>query len=257
MLLGGMAGRVFAQTAPQRVTAPLTVASPNGALVVTLGTDGQLTWSVSLRGSQILRPSRIAMTLNGGRILGEKPVVSGTATQSADRILKPVVRIKRAEIRDHYNERVVEREDFIARTRGTREYPWRVLAISPGVDMEAIAAHAKQKNVGLIMWVIWKTLDLQMGPALDQFEKWGVKGITVDFMQREDQWMVNYYARDLDVDLSFLGSGAFQAEMFRDGANANRAGMDYAKEKQPVTAQDHIRIQLAPGGGWVARITVR
>ena len=45
------------------------------------------------------------------------------------------------------------------------------------------------------MWVIWKTLDLQMAQALDQFEKWGVKGIKVDFMQREDQWMVNYYER--------------------------------------------------------------
>ena len=70
-----------------------------------------------------------------------------------------------------------------------------LLSITPGVDMEAIAAHAKQKNVGLIMWVVWKTFDLQMGPALDQFEKWGVKGIKVDFMQREDQWMVNYYER--------------------------------------------------------------
>ncbi len=65
----------------------------------------------------------------------------------------------------------------------------------PGIDMEAIAAHARQKKVGLVMWVIWKTLDLQLAQALDQFEKWGVKGIKVDFMQREDQWMVNYYER--------------------------------------------------------------
>jgi alpha-glucosidase len=65
----------------------------------------------------------------------------------------------------------------------------------PGIDMEAIAAHARAKNVGLVMWVIWKTLDLQMAPALDQFAKWGVKGIKVDFMQREDQWMVNFYER--------------------------------------------------------------
>ena len=70
-----------------------------------------------------------------------------------------------------------------------------LLTIAPGMDMEAIAAYAKQKNVGLMMWVIWKTLDQQMGPALDQFEKWGVKGIKVDFMQREDQWMVNFYER--------------------------------------------------------------
>jgi alpha-glucosidase len=81
MLLGGIAGTVFAQAAPRQVTRPLTVASPNGALVVTLGIDGQLTWSVALRGGQILRPSRIAMTLDGGRILGEKPVVSRTAAR--------------------------------------------------------------------------------------------------------------------------------------------------------------------------------
>ena len=30
--------------------------------------------------------------------------------------------------------------------------------------------------------------------ALAQFEEWGVKGIKVDFMQRDDQWMVNYYS---------------------------------------------------------------
>jgi len=302
-----------------------------------------------------------------------------------------------------------------------------LLSITPGLDMDAIAAHARQKNVGLIMWVIWKTLDLQMGPALDQFEKWGVKGIKVDFMQREDQWMVNYYervareaakrkllvdfhgaykptglhrtwphvitsegvlgleqskwgdmaspdnavtfpfmrmlagpvdytpgammnaakkdfqpifsrpmsqgtrcqqlamyvvfesplqmladspsnyrrepeslaflaavptvwdqtrvlgaavgehilvarqrgrewyvgaltnwdARDLAVDLSFLGSGQFRAEIFRDGANAHRVGVDYAREEKAVTAADRLPVHLAPGGGWVARIVPR
>jgi alpha-glucosidase len=43
--------------------------------------------------------------------------------------------------------------------------------------------------------VIWKTLDDQLDTAMAQFEKWGVKGIKVDFMQRDDQWMVNYYHR--------------------------------------------------------------
>ncbi len=302
-----------------------------------------------------------------------------------------------------------------------------LLKITPGVDMEAIAAHAKQKNVGLIMWVIWKTLDEQMGPALDQFEKWGVKGIKVDFMQREDQWMVNYYervareaakrkmlvdfhgaykptglyrtwpnvvtsegvlglehskwgdmaspdnavtfpfmrmlagpvdytpgamlnaakkdfkpifdrpmsqgtrcqqlamyvvyesplqmladspsnyrrepeslaflaavpsvwdetrvlgaavgehilvarrsgrewfvgaltnweARDIVADLSFLGAGEFKAVIFRDGVNAHRAGVDYAREEKTVTAADRLPIHLAPGGGWAARFVPR
>jgi alpha-glucosidase len=630
-----------------RAAQPLTVASPGGALVVTVGTDGALTWAVTAHGRDVLLASRIAMTLSD-RVVGERPVVAATKTRSVDQVLHPVVRIKRAEIRDRFNERridfvggyslvvrayddgvayrlattlpgdievrgeeatfafggdylcyfpeetsllshqerlykrvrlseitgkrfsslpalvqveggpkvviteadlldypgmdltaapeantlkgsfpyypakvslrrdrdeeVVERAAYMARTRGAREFPWRVLvvadrdgdllesdivyrlasdtgltdtswirpgkvawdwwnalnlfgvpfragintetyeyyidfaadhgieyvildegwytlgdllSISPGIDMEAIAAHARQKNVGLIMWVIWKTFDQQMQAALDQFEKWGVKGIKVDFMQREDQWMVNFYERtareaarrhllvdfhgaykptglyrtypniisnegvvgmehskwskdaspdnavtfpfmrmlagpvdytpgamlnatkadfqpifnrpisqgtrcqqlamyvvfesplqmladspsnylkepeslgflsavptvwdetkalgaalgeyilvarrsgrewyigamtnweprDLDVDLSFLGSGTWQADVFRDGPNADRAAVDYAREKRDVSSTDRLRVHLAPGGGWVARIS--
>ncbi|HPW21822.1 MAG TPA: glycoside hydrolase family 97 protein [Vicinamibacterales bacterium] len=639
-----------AQRARKMPAGLLTVASPSGAIVATVGTTGGVTWSVSMKGRQIVKPSPIAMTLDNGRVLGGAPVAVGTTTRSADRVLKPVVRVKRAEIRDHFNERrvdfaggyallvrayddgvayrwattlpgdvtvigedatitfaddyplwfpeetsfqshqerqykrlsiselqpgqfsslpamadlgggakaviteadlldypgmdlmagpepgslkglfpaypkqveaandrdekVAEREPYIAKTRGTREYPWRVLVLAerdadllgtdivyrlasettmddtswiapgkvawdwwndlnitgvpfragvntdtykhyidfaaenglqyiildegwyrlgdllsvvPGLDMEAVAAHAKQKNVGLIMWVIWKTLDRQMQPALDQFARWGVKGIKVDFMQREDQWMVNYYervareaaarrllvdfhgsykptglyrtwpnvitsegvlgleqskwgdmaspdhavtfpfmrmlagpvdytpgamvnstkrdfrpvynrpgsqgtrcqqlamyvafesplqmladspshyrrepeslaflsavptvwdetkpldakvgeyllvarrsgrewyvgaltnwsARDLEVDLSFLGEGSFEAEIFRDGVNADRNALDYARERQGVTAQSRLQVHLAPGGGFAARIVPR
>jgi len=645
LVVGTLApGMAAAQAAP----GPLTVTSPNRALTVTVGTEGRLTWAVSFRGRPLLRPSRIAMTLGDGRVLGAAPVVSGTTTRSQDQVLRPVVPAKRAEVRDRYNERrvdfagdfslvvrayddgvayrfvtrlpgeitvrgedatlaftadhllyfpeetsflshqereykklkitdvapgrfsslpalvvpaagpkiavteadlfdypgmdltsgpevhslqglfpayprkvelirdrnerVVEREDYIARTRGTREFPWRVLVVaerdedlietdivyrlasettltdtswikpgkvawdwwnannvfgvpfragvntdtykhyidfaaehglqyvildegwyplgdllaqSPGIDMEAIAAHARQRNVGLVMWVIWKTLDLQMEAALDQFVRWGVKGIKVDFMQREDQWMVNYYERvareaakrrllvdfhgaykptglyrtwpnvvtsegvlgleqskwsdlaspenavtfpflrmlagpvdytpgamtnatradfqpifnrpmsqgtrchqlamyvvyesplqmladspsnyrkepeslaflsavpvvwdetrvlgakvgehilvarrsgrdwyvgaltnwvprDLDVDLSFLGKGSFEADVYRDGPNADRAGVDYAREHRSVSAGDRLRVHLAPGGGVVMHIT--
>ena len=629
--------------------APLTVASPNGALVVTVGVGEQLTWSVTLRGRAILLPSRVGMTLAGGHVLGAKLVVSATTTRAVDQVLRPVVRIKRVEVRDHYNERrvnfgggyalivrayddgvayrfatslpgeitvtaedatlawggdhlvyfpeetsfqshqerqykqvkisaigkrfsglpamvvlpdgvkaviteadlfdypgmdltgddahntlrglypgypkkvelrrdrdevVTEREDYIAKTRGTREFPWRALVIAehdetlletdlvyrlasetsmtdtgwiwpglvawdwwnannvygvpfragvntetykhyidfaaaqgipyiildegwyplgnllatvPAIDMNAIAAHAQAKHVGLIMWVVWKTLDLQMEPALNQFERWGVKGIKVDFMQREDQWMVNFYervaqeaakrhllvdfhgaykptglyrtyphvvtsegvlgleqskwsdlaspenavtfpfmrmlagpvdytpgammnatkadfkpvfnrpmsqgtrcqqlamyvvyesplqmladapsnyrkepeslaflsrvptvwdetrvlkakvgeyivtarrsgrdwylgaltnwtARDIELDLSWLGAGAFAADVFRDGPNANRAGVDYEHAELALTAGDTLTLRLAPGGGFAARITPR
>jgi len=70
-----------------------------------------------------------------------------------------------------------------------------LLEVAPGLDMEELAAYAKQKNVGLILWASWKTLDDQLIPALDQFEKWGVKGIKVDFMQRSDQIMINYFEK--------------------------------------------------------------
>jgi alpha-glucosidase len=70
-----------------------------------------------------------------------------------------------------------------------------LLEVTPALNMDELVAYAKQKNVGLILWASWKTLDDQLIPALDQFEKWGVKGIKVDFMQRSDQIMINYFSR--------------------------------------------------------------
>ena len=68
-----------------------------------------------------------------------------------------------------------------------------VLEVVPEINMQELAAYAKQKNVGIILWVVWKSLDDQLIPALDQYAKWGVKGIKVDFMQRDDQKLIEYY----------------------------------------------------------------
>lgn len=67
--------------------------------------------------------------------------------------------------------------------------------INPDMDMDELFKYAKQKNVGIILWVVWKTLEDQMDEALDKFALWGAKGIKVDFMQRDDQAMVQYYYR--------------------------------------------------------------
>lgn len=73
--------------------------------------------------------------------------------------------------------------------------PADLFAINPDMDMEGLFAYAKQKNVGIILWMTWTALDEKMEPALDRFAAWGAKGIKVDFMQRDDQKMVNYYER--------------------------------------------------------------
>lgn len=70
-----------------------------------------------------------------------------------------------------------------------------LLKVSEGMDMETLFAYAKEKGVGIILWVSWKTLDDQLHEALDQFAAWGAQGIKVDFMQRDDQGMVNYYLK--------------------------------------------------------------
>jgi len=640
----------MAQATAKKGQPPQTIASPSGSIVVSVAAGADLRWSVTMNGQPILMPSKIGMAFNSDKVIGKNPVIRSSKTASVDKTLRPVLKIKRAEIKDHYNERridfageysltvrayddgvayrfstkfpgnvevmsedaefqfsadhkmyfpeetsflshqerqyrhiaisevgnrfsslpaivemnpstatvrvaiteadlldypgmnltgaanpnclkglfpyypakvelrgdrterVVEREQFMAKTKGNRDFPWRVLVLAenestfldtdivyrlasetrladtswirPGkvawdwwnanniygvpfsagvntetykhyidfaaengieyiildegwyklgdlmaqtqdINMDAIAAHAREKKVGLILWVVWKTFDVQMAQALDQFEKWGVKGIKVDFMQREDQWMVNYYekvaieaakkklmvdfhgsykptglyrtypnvltsegvlgleqskwgelaspdgavtfpfmrmmagpvdytpgamlnatkadfkpinnrpmsqgtrcqqlamyvvyesplqmladspsnyrrepeclsflssvptvwdetrvvsasigqhiltvrrsgsdwyvgaltnwdARDLVLPLTFLGAGQWEADIFMDGPNADRAGVDYLRELKSVSGQDTLKIHLAPGGGWAAKIS--
>ena len=65
----------------------------------------------------------------------------------------------------------------------------------PDVDMEELSRYASSKNVGLILWTTWLALDQQLDAAMDLFAKWHIKGVKVDFMQRDDQEMVNFYER--------------------------------------------------------------
>ena len=65
--------------------------------------------------------------------------------------------------------------------------------------------------------------------------------------------LTNWTARDLVIDLSFLGDGKYKAEIFKDGINADKDAQDYHKETVVVTSSTQIKIHLAPGGGWAAK----
>jgi alpha-glucosidase len=67
--------------------------------------------------------------------------------------------------------------------------------INPAIDMNEISRYAKQQGISLSMWTLAMTLDRQLEAALDQFSKWGVDFIMTDFMDRDDQKMVNFYFR--------------------------------------------------------------
>jgi alpha-glucosidase len=60
--------------------------------------------------------------------------------------------------------------------------------------------------------------------------------------------------RTLEIKLDFLDDGTYEAEIFADGANADRYAADYRKEVRQVGRGDVLKIDLAPGGGWAARI---
>jgi alpha-glucosidase len=65
--------------------------------------------------------------------------------------------------------------------------------------------------------------------------------------------MTNWDARDIKLDLSFLGEGDWQAEIFKDGINSDREGTDYASEIVVVNSHTDLVIHLASGGGWAGR----
>lgn len=66
--------------------------------------------------------------------------------------------------------------------------------------------------------------------------------------------LTNWDAREMELDLSFLGEGNFKAEIFKDGVNADRAGRDYKKEVIMLPANKKLKIKMAPGGGFAAHI---
>lgn len=65
----------------------------------------------------------------------------------------------------------------------------------PEMDMAEIIRYAKSKGVGVWIWLQWQQLDNQMDEALATYEKWGIKGIKVDFLNRNDQEIMDYYQR--------------------------------------------------------------
>jgi alpha-glucosidase len=79
--------------------------------------------------------------------------------------------------------------------------------------------------------------------------------------QKGDLWYVgsltNWSPRTLELDLSFLGEGAFTAEVFKDGVNANRAARDYKKEIITIPDNRKLTIDMASGGGFVMKIMAK
>jgi len=68
----------------------------------------------------------------------------------------------------------------------------------PGLDMQQICDYAKQQGVGIRVWVYWSALYKKLDAAFTQFEKWGIKGMMVDFLDRDDQEMVNIQTEILE-----------------------------------------------------------
>lgn len=63
---------------------------------------------------------------------------------------------------------------------------------NPNVNVHELIKYGKEKNVGIVLWLTWLTVDKNKG-VFKTFKEWGIAGVKIDFMDRSDQVMVNYY----------------------------------------------------------------
>lgn len=68
-----------------------------------------------------------------------------------------------------------------------------LMKIVPDVDLQTIIDHGKEKGVGIVLWAGWAPLRNQMDEVFAKYAAMGVKGYKIDFMNRDDQMVVNFY----------------------------------------------------------------
>ncbi|MCD8264391.1 MAG: glycoside hydrolase family 97 catalytic domain-containing protein [Tannerellaceae bacterium] len=74
----------------------------------------------------------------------------------------------------------------------SRAEPFRA---NPQVNMPEVLEYARQKDIKVILWMHWTAIENHMDSIFKIYSDWGVAGLKIDFMERNDQWMVNFYER--------------------------------------------------------------
>lgn len=74
-----------------------------------------------------------------------------------------------------------------------------LMTVTQGLNLPAMIEYGRKKGVGLWLWMHWELLEPRMETVLAHYARMGIKGIKVDFMDRDDQWMVDFYHRLLTV----------------------------------------------------------
>src|SRR5690606_14564512 len=65
----------------------------------------------------------------------------------------------------------------------------------PELDLPEVLRYARERGVKILLWLHWAHADRQMDEAFSLYERWGVAGVKIDFMNRDDQEMVRFYHR--------------------------------------------------------------
>jgi alpha-glucosidase len=74
-----------------------------------------------------------------------------------------------------------------------------ITKVTPEIDMPELLRYAKEKNVRIWLWSHWTSVDKYMDQAFPLFEQWGVAGVKIDFMNRDDQQMTRWYRHVVEL----------------------------------------------------------
>lgn len=67
--------------------------------------------------------------------------------------------------------------------------------VIPEIDIQELVDYGKERGVGIILWAGYWAFNRDMEKVCRHYSEMGVKGFKVDFMDRDDQLMVNFHAR--------------------------------------------------------------
>ncbi|HLA70272.1 MAG TPA: glycoside hydrolase family 97 protein [Steroidobacteraceae bacterium] len=83
-----------------------------------------------------------------------------------------------------------------------------------GLDLKEVIGYAQRKGVRLRLWMHWEAAKKHMARAFPLYRAWGIEGVMIDFMDRDDQEMVNFQrqllqlAADNHLTVTFHGVAA-------------------------------------------------
>lgn len=85
--------------------------------------------------------------------------------------------------------------EYVILDEGWTKTTTNISESNPDIDVPELIRYGKEKGVGIILWALWGPLDKDYQKILKTYGEWGAAGIKIDFMQRSDQYMVNYYEK--------------------------------------------------------------
>ena len=94
-----------------------------------------------------------------------------------------------------------------------------LMQVIPEIDLPMLARHAQSKGVGLILWAGYWAFDRDMEAVCKHYADMGIKGFKIDFMDRDDQVVVDFYRRAAETCAKYHMLADFHGAFKPSGLN--------------------------------------